>query len=262
MRILSPILLLASAAFANSNAASKLFVCATPQNADINQAAYEALDWVEITAVGSVGETGLQTNILNYDTWGTAVIQKAKGMTDAGSPEVEVARIPDDPGQTILELGGAVGNVNNYAFKELRNDGTVRYNRGLITGPRWPGGRNEDFDLQVFTLGFQQEPIVVNPAGGSAGVPPTMTVAPVITTDGTPAVGEVISLNNGTFTGDPTITYVKQWYRGGVAIAGATGNDYTLVAADVGKVITGRVQAINPYGTATGFSAATPTVIA
>lgn len=258
MRILT---LLAAAAFANTNAASKLFVCATPQNADLNLAAFEGLDWTEITAVGSVGETGLSTNIVTYDTWGTAVIQKAKGMTDAGSPEVEVARIPGDPGQEILVLGGEVGNVNNYAFKELRNDGTIRYNRGVVAGPRFPGGRNEDFDLQIFTLGFNQEPVIKDPSGGGiAGNAPTMTVAPAIT--GTAEVGEVLTLSDGTFTGDPTIVYTKQWYAGGVAISGATGNTFTLLSAQIGKVITGRVQAINAYGTAIGFSAPTAAVIA
>lgn len=252
--------LLASTAFANANAASKLFVCATPQNADLSKAQYEALDYVEITAVGSVGETGISTNILTYDTWDTSVVQKAKGMTDAGSPEIEVARIPGDPGQEILILGGAVGNINNYAFKELRNDGTVRYHRGLIAGPRWPGGRNEDFDLAIFTFGFNQEPIVVNPTGGGVvGNAPEMTVAPAIT--GVAEVAEVLTLSDGTFTGDLPMTLVKQWFAGGVAISGATGNTYTPIAGDVGKVITGRVIALNASGQAVGFSAPTAAVV-
>jgi len=159
------------AAFANSNAASKLYVCSTAQNADLDATEYAALTWVQIGAVGSRGETGKATNILTYDTWDTTVVQKAKGMTDAGSPAIEVARIPTDPGQVILRTGGAVGNNNSYAFKEERADaeaggtGTILYNRGLITGPTRPGGRNEDFDLEVFTLALQQEEIVVDPVG-------------------------------------------------------------------------------------------------
>ncbi|QWY83154.1 hypothetical protein [Rhizobium phage RHph_X2_24] len=257
--------LLATAAFANANAASKLYICATPQNSDLTQADYEALSWVEIKFVGSLGETGKSTNVLSYDTWDTTVIQKAKGMTDAGSPELEVARTPSDAGQDILRAAAVVGNNNNYAFKELRADGTtstngsVRYNRGLVMGPRYPGGRNEDFDLEVYTLGFQQEPIIVDPgAGGNA---PVMTVAPVITTDGTPAVGETITVNNGTFTGDATITYTYQWFAGGVAIAGATTNSLLLTSAQLGKVITARVHATNNSGSAQGYSAPTAAVV-
>lgn len=254
--------LLAASAFANANAASRMFVCATPQNNDLLQADYEALTWVEIKAIGSRGETGKTTNMLSYDTWDTKVSQKAKGITDAGSPELEVARIPTDPGQLILRAAGAVGNNNNYAFKELRSDGTtssngtVKYNRGLVAGPKSPGGRNEDFDLEVFTLGLQQEEIVVNPLAG--GVAPTLTVNPAIT--GTATVGQVLTSNTGTFTGDATITYAYQWFAGGVAISGANASTFTLTSAQLGKVMTVRVTATNASGSASGYSAATSAV--
>jgi len=256
--------LLALKAFANANAASKLYVCATPQNVDLAQVDYEALTWVEIKAVGSRGETGKITNILNYDTWDTSVTQKAKGITDAGSPDLEVARIPTDPGQMILREAGEVGNNNNYAFREVRadgignNTGTVKYNRGLVTGPRSPGGRNEDFDLEVFTLAFQQEEIVVNPLSG--GNAPVMTVAPAITGDA--EVGETLTADDGTFTGDAVITYTWQWFAGGVAIAGATASTFLVTSAQLGKVITARVTATNGAGSAYGFSAPTSAVIA
>lgn len=150
---------------ANTNANCKLFVCSTPQPADLNLAGYEALTWVEVGAVGSVGEMGTSTNILNYDTWNTDVTQKAKGISDAGSPEVEVARIYNDAGQIILRNAGKT-NLQ-YAFKVERNDAptlagtpTTIYNRGLVTGPKRPMGKNEDFDLEVFTLALNQREVV------------------------------------------------------------------------------------------------------
>lgn len=254
--------LLLALAFANSNAASKLFVCATPQPNDLAQVDYESLTWVEVKSVGSIGETGKTTNVLTYDTWGDAVTQKAKGMTDAGSPPVEVARLPNDPGQEILRAAAAVGNNQSYAFKILRadgsngNTGTVQYNRGLVMGPTRPNGRNEDFDLEVFTLAFQQEEITVNPLAG--GVAPAMTVAPAIT--GIAEVGETLTASTGTFTGDATITYAYQWFAGGVAISGATASTFDLTSAQLGKVINVRVAATNDSGTAYGYSAATSAV--
>ena len=251
-------------AFANSNAASKIYVCATPQNSELDQTDYESLDWTEITGIGSLGEMGTATNILNYDTWDTVVSQKAKGVSDAGSPDLEVARIPDDAGQTILRAASVVGNNNNYAIKILRSDGTtptngtVIYTRGLITGPRRPNGRNEDFDLEIFTFALQQQEIVVNPL--SSGNPPVLTVAPAIT--GTETVGETLTVDNGTFTGDATITYAYQWYAGGVAIAGATSSTYELTASEAGKVVTARVTATNDSGTASGTAAPTGTISA
>lgn len=162
------------AAFANSNAGSKLFICVTPQPDDLDATEFAGLTWVQIKGVGNHGETGSSTNILNYDTWDTDVIQKSKGMTNAGDPEIELARNPSDAGQDALRAA-ALTNFN-YAFKIERNDKpdanvnskpTTVYNRGLVTGPRTPNGRNEDFDLEVYTLGLQQRQIVVDPVVGA-----------------------------------------------------------------------------------------------
>jgi hypothetical protein len=247
------------AAFANSNAASKLYVCATAQNSDLDQSEFEALEWVEIGAVGSRGEMGKTTNMLTYNTWNTSVSQKAKGTTDAGSPELEVARLPGDAGQDILRTAAAVGNNNNYAFKEVRADGTtadngtVIYNRGLVSGPRRPGGRNEDFDVEIYTLGFQQEEVLVDPT--SAGVAPYVTANPAIT--GTAEDGETLTLGNGTWAGDATITYAYDWYANNVKLAGQNASTLLLATSHVGKRITGRVTASNNSGK--GYATTAPT---
>lgn len=241
---------------ASTNAFSKIYVSSTPQNSVLAVEDYALLTWVEIGSVGNLGETGKSTNVLSYNTWNDSVIQKGKGLTDAGSPTLEVLRIPTDAGQTILRNAGAVGNENNYAFKIAHADGTVHYNRGMVTGPTRPNGGNEDFVLEVYNLALQQEEISVNP--GAGGNPPVLTVAPAIT--GTAEVGETLTSNNGTFTGDATITYTYQWFAGGVAISGATSSTLVLASAQLGKVITVRVTATNSSGTAAGFSAATSAV--
>ena len=152
--------------FANTMSGGKLYVCSTPKNSDLDEAAFEALTWVQVKGVGSHGETGSNTNIVSYDTWDTEFVQKSKGTSNAGDPEVELARIPADAGQVILRTAGDHFNKNNYAFKIERNDmpsggtaGTCIYNRGLVTGPRTQHGRNEDFDLEVFTFALQQQQV-------------------------------------------------------------------------------------------------------
>lgn len=157
--------------FVNANAGSKVFISTTvvDPSTPLDDTAFEALTYTEIKGVGSHGEAGSSTNILTYDTWDTDVIQKAKGMTDGGSPEIELGRIPNDPGQIALR---AAAQTNfNYAFKMERNDPetpvtgdpTIIYNAGIVTGPRRPFGRNEDFDLEIFTLGFNQREVVIDP---------------------------------------------------------------------------------------------------
>lgn len=248
---------------ANTNAASKWYVCPTPQNTKLTEADYASLEWTQITGVGNVGETGKSTNVLTYNTWDTDVADKAKGVTDAGSPTMEVARDPNDAGQEIMRQAGAVGNNNKYAFKEVRADGplggtgTIFYNRGIVGGPTRPNGQNEDFDLEVYTIGFVQEEIVVKPT--SAGNAPVLTASPAVT--GTAEVGETLTCSTGTFTGDAPITYDYQWFANGVAVQGANTSTYELSSSDIGKIFMCRVMAKNNSGSAFGFSATTNAVV-
>lgn len=249
-------------AYANSNAGSKVYISSVALGDTVLvQADFEALTWVEIKSVGNLGETGSKTNILNYDTWDDTVIQKAKGLTDAGSPTLEVARRPTDPGQ-ILARAACLTNLN-YGFKVVRNDpafvggvGSIIYNRGLVAGPSNPNGKNEDFDLDVYQLAFQQRDVRVNP--GAGGVAPQFTAAPAIT--GTLTVGQIATVSNGTVTGDVVITYTYQWFAGGVAIVGATASTYTLTSAELGKKLQARVVATNASGNAQGWAPLTAAV--
>lgn len=250
-------------AFANSNAGSKLYVSSTfVSDNDMAQADFEALTWVEVKNIGNIGETGTKTNMLSYDVWSTTTTQKAKGLSDAGSPTIEVARKYDDAGQIILRTAGAITNTKNYAFKIVRNDaitdggtGTILYNRGLVSGPARPNGKNEDFDLEVFTLGLQQSEVVVAPTAGGAA--PEFTAAPAIT--GTIEVGEIATCSTGTVTGSG-LSYAYQWFAGGVAIVGATANTFTILTAQLGKKLQCRVNATNTSGSAVAMSDLTAAV--
>lgn len=91
-----------------------------------------------------------------------------------------------------------------------------------------------------FGLGFYR------PDGSAANpLAPANTVAPVAS--GTPTVGQVLSVTNGTWTNTP-LSYTYQWYRSGVYIAGATSSTYTLVTADIGATMYCIVAATNASG--------------
>jgi len=150
---------------ANTNKGRKISICTTPQAADLNQAAFVALTYIEVKNVGSIGETGTQTNIVSYDELTTDVTQKQKGISNAGDPVVECARNATDPGQQAMRAAALTKFY--YAFK-IEDDDIITttkstfYNRGLVTGPVRPGGRNEDFILENYTLGLVQREIVIN----------------------------------------------------------------------------------------------------
>jgi hypothetical protein len=86
---------------------------------------------------------------------------------------------------------------------------------------------------------------------GPAVIPANLT-PPVIS--GTTTVGQTLVTTSGTWSGT-LASYTYQWKRGGVNIAGATGNSYTLVTADLGATITVTVTATNPAGSASATAA-------
>lgn len=152
----------------NTNSGRTFELCVTPQPDDLDEAAFTALTYVPVAAVGSLGETGNNQNILSYDSWNTRVIQKQKGMINAGDPELECANNPADAGQIAMKAAAATKFI--YAMRVVGDDkltpggtNSVRFHRGIIAGPRRPNGRNEDFDLIIFNLGMVQEEIEVSP---------------------------------------------------------------------------------------------------
>jgi hypothetical protein len=137
---------------AQTNNGSKLSICVLTQNEDLTETAFSALTYVQLKKVGNVGERGITTSIFTYETWDTAVALKGKGISNAGDPEVEMARDLADPDQTAMRAAGQPDVQDAYACKVERPSGEIEYLRGLVTGPRTPSGRNEDFVLHVYSL--------------------------------------------------------------------------------------------------------------
>ena len=85
---------------------------------------------------------------------------------------------------------------------------------------------------------------------GASATAPVNTVAPVIS--GGNYVGDVLTTNDGTWTGSPT-SYSYQWKRGATNI-GTNANTYTLVSADANTNITCVVTATNAIGSTNATS--------
>lgn len=90
-----------------------------------------------------------------------------------------------------------------------------------------------------------------------AGTAPANTVAPAVT--GTAETGQTLSCADGTWAGDPTITFAYQWQRAGVDVGGATASTYVLQETDEGNAIRCVVTGTNGTGSASANSnAVTP----
>ena len=81
---------------------------------------------------------------------------------------------------------------------------------------------------------------------------PANTTPPTIS--GKNSVGELFTVNDGTWVGTNPITYTYQWKRNGINITGETNSTYTTVLADLGQTISCEVTATNIIGSTSAIS--------
>ena len=93
----------------------------------------------------------------------------------------------------------------------------------------------------------------------TAAVAAAVFSAPNPIISGSIRLGTTLTANPGTWSVTPNLTY--QWYRAGVAVAGATRASYVIGVPDVGKRLVVKVTGtLDGYATAVRTSAATATV--
>jgi TP901-1 family phage major tail protein len=124
-----------------------------------------------------------------------------------------------------------------------------------------------DFMLSSLQLGAEMADAVTFTATLESGesmtvtIGPYNTVAPAVT--GTPTVGQTLTTTNGTWAGDATITFARQWQAGNVAdandpswtnISAATNLTYVLVSGQLAKYVRCRVTATNSVGSTIAYS--------
>lgn len=125
-------------------------------------AAFEGLTWVEVKGCGAFPELGRNEPIATYNTFER--VEKGKGVPDFGGGDMEVKRISGDAGQAALRAAGS--KTVHAGFKVVYKDATgtangdysatTDYAKGVVTGPRRGSGTDEDFILDIYTLGFTQ----------------------------------------------------------------------------------------------------------
>jgi hypothetical protein len=80
------------------------------------------------------------------------------------------------------------------------------------------------------------------------GIRPEVLQAPQVS--GTPAVGQQLTCQRGTWNGAPPPAFTYQWARDGASITSATSSTYTAELADEGHILSCRVTATNSEGRA------------
>jgi len=145
---------------AYTQSGNKFYISTTIEDDDLTDhvgSGFPSLSWVEVGNVGQLPEVGNDQNLPSYNVLSRGVSLKGKGVADAGAGTLEVARNDVDPGQIAMGAAAALSNYGNYAFKIERQDGSIDYLRGLVTGPMRSGGGNDDFDLLTYNISLNQE---------------------------------------------------------------------------------------------------------
>lgn len=152
----------------------KLYISTEDVTDDLLIAGYEALTWTEIGRVVNFPDMGITTNMIDLEYINTDTMKRAKGFSDAGSSDITVGVDHDDVGQIELLEAGATGYKFARGFKMESNDAlnatgtnTLRYSYGKVAGPNFAGGGGEDRDIETYTIGFEQQPIIDKATAGA-----------------------------------------------------------------------------------------------
>ena len=112
-----------------TSAGTKLFISSAAP-ATYNQTGFAALVWTEIGEVSEMGEFGRQYNLVTFNTLGDRRTVKRKGSYNDGTIACQMARVPDDAGQTILTA--AVNSDASQSIKIVLQDGTIFYTSAQV----------------------------------------------------------------------------------------------------------------------------------
>ncbi len=213
---------------------------------------------IDIDAIGDGTARGLKVYVIGVRT--SAVASMVELVNSPSNTALPVITGTQTQGQTLSVSNGTWTNSpTGYAYQWQRD------------GVNIAGATNNTYVLTNADAGATISCWVTatnasgSNAASAAGVgpiialAPTNSAAPVVS--GTTTQGQTLSTTNGTWTNNPS-SFAYQWLRGGVTIAGATANTYTLVAADVGAGITCRVTATNNGGSNNATSNSVGPIIA
>jgi hypothetical protein len=143
------------------------------------------------------------------------------------------------------QLGDAVpvtiAGITNASTAKLHFDGLTDYDRILnpayIKSVRQAQAADEGIEYDDGTGDNNNN----NNDTVQSGAPKAFATAPAPSLVGEAVVGNTLGVKAGAWSDSPALSY--QWYREGIAVAGATGSIYTLSKRDIGKLIQVAVKA-------------------
>jgi secreted trypsin-like serine protease len=135
-------------------------------------------------------------------------------------------------GKTLSATPGITMDGMSLSYEWLRNGRTIpgaNTSTYLVSGADLSSAISVKVTASASAYNTNTVTSAATPAISAGAL--DQTSVPVV--NGTPAVGQVLSVDTGTW--DAGVTFAYQWKRNNVAIPGATSATYALVADDLGK---------------------------
>jgi len=101
-------------------AGSKIYISSAANEAAANEAAFEALTWLEVGEVTNIGEFGQVYNDISTKTINQRQVKHHKGSFDIGTLDLQVYADPGDAGQVGVKA--ALVSDSEWGFKVTLND--------------------------------------------------------------------------------------------------------------------------------------------
>lgn len=101
-------------------AGSKLYIGPVAASTVDTQGEFEALAYVEVGEIESIGDFGDQAAATSFTALGDRRVRKIKTTFDAGTISLTLGRDPSDSGQAAMIA--ALAEDDDYAFKVTLND--------------------------------------------------------------------------------------------------------------------------------------------
>lgn len=188
-----------------------------------------------------VGEVG-QLSVFTAERAGTDPGTPGPGNPGPGTPADTQAPVLTVPGDVRIQVGDAFDPLTGVTAVDAV-DGDVRASVQVV-------GTVDTTTPGRYALSYVARDQAGNQAVATRVVEVVAPPAPVNRTapsvSGTARVGGVLTADRGAWDDADTATFETQWLRDGSPIAGATGSDYRVEAADVSSRISVRVTATVP----------------
>lgn len=106
--------------------------------ATYDQLGYEALTFVVVGEVGSIGEFGGESQIVEWTPLATGIVDKRPGSTNYGDSSITYARDASDAGQILLQSGfDGANNRLPHSFRISHPTIGDLYFTGVITSAKY-----------------------------------------------------------------------------------------------------------------------------